>query len=79
PPNSTVTLYAGDKALGAATAGPDGAWQFSVPADLPPGDYDFRAVINDASGNLLGESLPVRIKILPSLGLPTTGGDLSGQ
>ena len=79
PPNSTVTLYAGDKALGAATAGPDGAWQFSVPADLPPGDYDFRAVVNDASGNLLGESLPARIKILPSLGLPTTGGDLSGQ
>ncbi|MBK9092324.1 MAG: hypothetical protein IPM84_06015 [Anaerolineae bacterium] len=79
PPNSTVILYAGDKALGAATAGPDGSWQFIVPADLPPGDYDFRAVVNDASGNLLGESLPVRIKILPSLGLPTTGGDLSGQ
>ncbi|MFZ1475477.1 MAG: Ig-like domain-containing protein [Anaerolineae bacterium] len=79
PPDSTVTLYAGDKTLGAATVGPDGAWQFSVPADLPPGDYDFRAVVNDASGNLLGESLPARIKILPSLGLPTTGGDLSGQ
>ena len=79
PPDSTVTLYAGDKALGAATVGPDGAWQFIVPTDLPPGDYDFRAVVNDTSGNLLGESLPVRIKILPPLGLPTTGGDLSGQ
>ena len=79
PPNSTVTIYAGSKALGTAQVGPDGAWQFIVPADLTPGDYDFKAAANDASGNLLGESLPVRIKILPPVGLPTTGGDLSGE
>ena len=79
PPNSTVTVYAGSKALGTAQVGPDGAWQFIVPADLAPGDYDFKVAANDASGNLLGESLPVRIKILPPVGLPTTGGDLSGE
>ena len=79
PPNSTVTIFAEGKALGTAQVGPDGAWQFSVPADLTPGDYDFKAAANDASGNLLGESLPVRIKILPPVGLPTTGGDLSGE
>ncbi|WP_423225118.1 Ig-like domain-containing protein [Candidatus Amarolinea aalborgensis] len=79
PPNSTVTIYAGRKALGTAQVGPDGAWQFIVPADLTPGDYDFKVAANDASGNLLGESLPVRIKILPPVGLPTTGGDLSGE
>lgn len=79
PPNSTLTIFAGDKALGTAQVGPDGAWQFIVPADLAPGDYAFKAVANDASGNLLGESLPVRIKILPPVGLPTTGGDLSGE
>jgi len=79
PPNSTVTIFAGDKALGVAQVGADGAWQFNVPADLTPGDYDFKVTAQDASGNLLGESLPVRIKILPPVGLPVTGGDLSGQ
>ena len=74
PPNSTVTFYAGDKMLGVAVAGPDGTWQFVVPGDLAPGEYDFRAVAADAAGNLLGESLPARIKILPPLGLPVTGG-----
>ncbi len=75
PPGSVITLYAGSRILGTAQVGADGKWQFITPRDLPPADYDFKAVANDTSGAFLGESALVRIEVLPPLGLPITGGD----
>ena len=48
-PGATVQVYDGDTLLGAATAGPDGAWQFPVPS-LPAGDHSLTAKTTAADG-----------------------------
>lgn len=54
PPNSHVVINFNGKAVGSADADTNGAWQFTVPATVPPGNYTLTVVVTDANGNPVG-------------------------
>ncbi|MFJ3264447.1 Ig-like domain-containing protein, partial [Pseudomonas sp. NPDC086581] len=49
PPDSIVTVYDGDKAIGSTTVNKDGTWSVDVPA--PNGPHDFSVTVTDLAGN----------------------------
>ncbi|MDX2264554.1 MAG: LysM peptidoglycan-binding domain-containing protein [Hyphomicrobiales bacterium] len=56
-PGARVMLYANNAFLGIATAGPDGAWTFASPGELPPGSYQIRADhIDQGTGKVLSRA-----------------------
>ncbi len=66
-PGAKVQVYDGETLLGETTAGPDGAWQFNVPA-LPAGDHSLTARTAGADGKPV-TSQPFTFK-LPEIALP---------
>ncbi|WP_420645762.1 Ig-like domain-containing protein [Candidatus Leptofilum sp.] len=87
-PGSTMELVANGEVVGTAVVGDDGTW--SIPVDLPVGDYDLSLRMLDADGNLLAESVGRNVTVaaeasgaefvLPMFDLPAAdlaGGDVT--
>ncbi|MFZ1238112.1 MAG: Ig-like domain-containing protein, partial [Anaerolineae bacterium] len=58
----TLRIHDGDKEIGQATVGPDGAWRFPFPA-LTSGAHAITARVVDANGNVQATSQPLNISI----------------
>ncbi len=72
-PGATVRLFADDKQLAEAIAGPDGRWNLPLPP-LSAGDYTLKLRAFAADGTPLAESAPVRVTVVapsPTATVPT--------
>lgn len=85
-PGSTMELVANGDVVGTAVVDANGNW--SIPVDLPVGDYDLSLRMLDADGNLLAESEGRNVTVAeaaPAFALPTfdlpeadlAGGDVT--
>lgn len=67
-PGAAVEFVANGEVVGTAVTDADGNW--SLPLDLPAGDYALNARVMDAAGNLVVESEPMDVAIAPAFVMP---------